>query len=54
MEKPICRAFQGHKVHYYNKEIQNKLLKILSKLIRDKILLSLQKSKYYMKAKQNR
>lgn len=48
MENHVDRALQRNNiVHYLSKESQNELLEILSKAIRDKILLSLRKSKYY-------
>ncbi|XP_026461322.1 zinc finger MYM-type protein 1-like [Ctenocephalides felis] len=48
IENHIHRALQpNNKVHYLSKKSQNELLEILSKAIRDKILLSLRKSKYY-------
>ncbi|XP_026466486.1 uncharacterized protein LOC113370042, partial [Ctenocephalides felis] len=48
IENHIHRALQpNNKVHYLSKKSQNEQLEILSKAIRDKILLSLRKSKYY-------
>lgn len=49
MENHVDRVVQrnNNKVHYLSKDSQNELLKILSKAIREKFLLSLRKSKYY-------